>query len=111
MMALPHSHLTHTPPYTHSSHTLTSPPHAHTHTHCTVDNSLVTLDNADSSPGADYINASIVKGYYLHPEFIVTQHPLDNTRESFWRMVLQRNIATIVTIGPLSDSKVCECGI
>ena len=77
----------------------------HTHTH-TVNINRVVLDNAYSSPGGEYINASFVTGYYHHQEFIVTQHPLTSTREDFWRMILERNIATIVTIGPVTDTNV-----
>ena len=77
----------------------------HTHTH-TVNINRVVLDNTYSSPGRDYINASYVTEYYHHQEFIVTQHPLANTREDFWRMILEKNIATIVTVGPLTDTNV-----
>ena len=53
---------------------------------------------------ADYINASFVRGHNQKREFVVTQHPLQETKGDFWRMVLERDIATIVMIGPLSDA-------
>ncbi len=49
----------------------------------------------------DYINASWVMGYGGEYEFLVTQHPLMETREQFWRMVLEKDVTSVVTMGPL----------
>ena len=62
-----------------------------------------------TSPNANYINASFIRGYSQKREFIVTQHPLQATMSDFWKMVLERDIVTIVVIGPLSDSDAEVC--
>ena len=44
------------------------------------------------------------------PEYIIAQHPLKDTIKDHWRMILERNINTIVIIGSadeqLSDDEV-----
>ncbi len=52
-------------------------------------------------PGKDYINASWVRGYWGEDAFIVTQQPLMETKEEFWRMAVKNGVTTIVAIGPL----------
>lgn len=56
--------------------------------------------------GEDYINASLVNGYSQTKQFVATQHPLPGTRGDFWRMVLEIDTSTIVTIGPLPREEV-----
>ena len=55
---------------------------------------------------SDYINASFMCGVGGAKEFIVTQHPLESTRADFWRMAIEKDVTTIVMLGPLDDSSV-----
>lgn len=48
--------------------------------------------------GSDYINATFLMGFnHLH-EFIVTQHPIQETFSDFWQMVYDHNSRTIVLL-------------
>ena len=68
-----------------------------------VDHNRVVLENMEAPPGHDYINASFINGYYNRHEFIATQHPLSGTVDSYWRMIAERDVFTIVTIGPVDE--------
>lgn len=65
-----------------------------------LNSNRVTLFDSD----ANYINASFIRGSSQLREFVVTQHPLQETKGDFWKMVLERDIVTIVMIGPLGDT-------
>lgn len=39
-----------------------------------------------------------IQGYNKTQEYIVTQHPLEKTKEDFWRMVWDHNSMTIVLL-------------
>ena len=66
------------------------------------------LEDVDKAAGEDYINASFIDGYYNRVEFIATQHPIPTTRADLWRMILERDVNTLVVIGALEDDYVCE---
>lgn len=70
-----------------------------------VDENRVILEDLTVT-GEDYVNASFITGYYNRVEFIATQHPLQSTQDTFWSMVVERNIKTIVMLGPLQNPKV-----
>ncbi|BFZ10956.1 hypothetical protein BsWGS_13995 [Bradybaena similaris] len=53
--------------------------------------------------GSDYINATYLQGYKKSAEFIVTQHPTEDTMEDFWRMVWDKNSPVIVVLSPIDD--------
>ena len=69
-----------------------------------VNHNRVVMEEVGVSQGDDYINASWVSGYSGYHEFIVTQHPLVETRETFWRMVIEKDVTTVVALGPLSSA-------
>jgi netrin-G3 ligand len=50
------------------------------------------------SDGNDYINASRVSGYKFNSRFLVTQAPMKNTMESFWKMILQEKSKSIIVL-------------
>ena len=71
-----------------------------------MDDNRVVLEDVDKAAGEDYINASFIDGYYNRVEFIATQHPVATTRGDFWRMIIERDVNTLVVIGALEDDSV-----
>lgn len=61
------------------------------------DHNRVVLNVEDPSQN-DYINASWVNGYKAPKRYIVTQMPLPNTFNDFWRMIWQENSRIIVAL-------------
>ncbi|XP_078353365.1 receptor-type tyrosine-protein phosphatase S-like isoform X3 [Oculina patagonica] len=71
---------------------------------------IVPLDTARvflscSEPHEDYINASFVDDYRQHGAYILTQAPMDNTVEDYWRMISQYGIGTVVMLNSLKEGK------
>eukprot|EP00095_Tigriopus_kingsejongensis_P008769 maker-scaffold151_size306168-snap-gene-2.8 protein:Tk08769 transcript:maker-scaffold151_size306168-snap-gene-2.8-mRNA-1 annotation:"unnamed protein product" len=59
--------------------------------------------------GSDYVNASWMPGFHSLQDFIITQHPMEQTVRDFWRMVWDHSIKTVVVLSPLQQSS--EFGI
>ncbi|KAL5015070.1 hypothetical protein ScPMuIL_009340 [Solemya velum] len=55
--------------------------------------------------GSDYINATYLQGYYKTNEFIVTQHPTEETIEDFWRMVWDQNSSAIMLLSHVDNEE------
>ena len=51
-----------------------------------------------SSCGSDYINASHIPGFYISEHFIAAQAPKPNTLSSFWHMIWEQGVRTIVSL-------------
>jgi netrin-G3 ligand len=69
---------------------------------------LKTLDASENyyvntADSANYINASFVDGYRRRDAFIVTQSPLVNTVNDFWKMIWEQNCYCIVMLTPLEE--------
>lgn len=45
------------------------------------------------------------QGYSREVSYLVTQHPLQDTRYDFWLMTLQHRVNTVVMVGPLDDQQ------
>ncbi|KAL5237711.1 hypothetical protein ACI65C_005121 [Semiaphis heraclei] len=68
-----------------------------------VENSRVHLTPKPGIEGSDYINASWIIGFKRLGEFIVTQHPLENTVLDFWQMLWDHNAQTVVILTDMSE--------
>ncbi|RWS21069.1 hypothetical protein B4U80_04713 [Leptotrombidium deliense] len=58
---------------------------------------------ADDMESNDYINSNWVDGYDLPRKFIATQGPIPSTINDFWRMIVDTNTGTIVTVTKLVE--------
>lgn len=67
------------------------------------DANRVILSPVSGKPLNTYINASFVSGFDLDEHFIVTQDPLENTVNDFWRMVYEQDITTMVMLSELGS--------
>ncbi|XP_044264222.1 uncharacterized protein LOC123011031 [Tribolium madens] len=66
-------------------------------------NAKVLLQTSPKCPSS-YINAVVVDCYRCPQKFIVTQQPLPNTLDDFWRMIKYREINTIVSLNEIDGS-------
>ncbi|KTG04162.1 hypothetical protein cypCar_00016660 [Cyprinus carpio] len=69
------------------------------------DFSRVKLISLHNDEGSDYINANFIPGYNSPNEFIATQGPLPETRNDFWKMVLQQKSHIIVMLTQCNERR------
>ncbi|GFS46749.1 receptor-type tyrosine-protein phosphatase T [Trichonephila inaurata madagascariensis] len=69
----------------------------------------VALNTDSSKTDTDYINASYIDGYRRPREYIVTQGPLENTVNDFWRMIWQENTPVIVMLMDIVENGKKKC--
>ncbi|XP_018107293.1 receptor-type tyrosine-protein phosphatase O isoform X2 [Xenopus laevis] len=73
------------------------------------DFSRVKLISLDADEGADYINANYIPGYSAVQEYIATQGPLPETRNDFWKMILQQKCQVIVMLTQCNEKRRIKC--
>ncbi|XP_016431293.1 receptor-type tyrosine-protein phosphatase O-like [Sinocyclocheilus rhinocerous] len=73
------------------------------------DFSRVKLISLHNDEGSDYINANFIPGYNSTHEFIATQGPLPETRNDFWKMVLQQKSHIVVMLTQCNERRRVKC--
>ncbi|XP_062860865.1 receptor-type tyrosine-protein phosphatase O isoform X2 [Trichomycterus rosablanca] len=73
------------------------------------DFSRVKLISMHNDEGSDYINANYIPGYKSPREYIATQGPLPETRNDFWKMVMQQNSHIIVMLTQCNERRRVKC--
>ncbi|XP_070785447.1 receptor-type tyrosine-protein phosphatase O [Enoplosus armatus] len=73
------------------------------------DFSRVKLISMHNDEGSDYINANYILGYKHAKEYIATQGPLPETRNDFWKMVLQQQSPIIVMLTQCNERRRVKC--
>uniref|UniRef100_A0A671PKU9 Receptor-type tyrosine-protein phosphatase O-like n=1 Tax=Sinocyclocheilus anshuiensis TaxID=1608454 RepID=A0A671PKU9_9TELE len=73
------------------------------------DFSRVKLISLHNDEGSDYINANFIPGYNSPHEFIAMQGPLPETRNDFWKMVLQQKSHIIVMLTQCNERRRVKC--
>ncbi|KAG7267427.1 hypothetical protein CRUP_021332, partial [Coryphaenoides rupestris] len=73
------------------------------------DFSRVKLISVHNDEGVDYINANYIPGYKSPREYIATQGPLPETRNEFWKMVLQQKSPIIVMLTQCNERRRVKC--
>ncbi|XP_030334577.1 receptor-type tyrosine-protein phosphatase O isoform X1 [Strigops habroptila] len=73
------------------------------------DFSRVRLVSMNEEEGSDYINANYIPGYHSPQEYIATQGPLPETRNDFWKMVLQQKSQIIVMLTQCNEKRRVKC--
>lgn len=73
------------------------------------DFSRVKLISLHNDEGSDYINANYIPGYKHTKEYIATQGPLPETRNDFWKMVLQQKSPIIVMLTQCNERRRVKC--
>ncbi|XP_041114400.1 receptor-type tyrosine-protein phosphatase O-like [Polyodon spathula] len=73
------------------------------------DFSRVKLISMHNDEGSDYINANYIPGYRSPQEYIATQGPLPETRNDFWKMVLQEKCHMVVMLTQCSERRRVKC--
>lgn len=68
-----------------------------------IESCRVHLTPKPGEEGSDYINATWIQGFNSLREFIITQHPLQNTVIDFWQMVWDHNAQTIIMISVIDN--------
>ncbi|XP_059175625.1 receptor-type tyrosine-protein phosphatase mu-like isoform X2 [Physella acuta] len=74
----------------------------------TYDHSRVIVWDSPDDVGTDYYNASFVDGYSGLKEYIVSQGPSTKCLVSFWHMLWQEGVTTVVMATGLFENAVCE---
>lgn len=55
----------------------------------------------DSDGSFQYINAVYVDGFFKSNKYIVTQQPLPNTENDFWKLVFQKECSIVISLNEI----------
>lgn len=69
------------------------------------DRNRVILTPLPGREHSTYINATFIEGYDNAESFIITQDPMENTVNDFWRMVSEQGISVVVMLSELGEGK------
>ncbi|XP_064079822.1 receptor-type tyrosine-protein phosphatase eta-like isoform X2 [Macrobrachium nipponense] len=73
------------------------------------DETRVILNEYRGIPQSDYYNASYIHGYEKPKEFIACQGPREHEKDTFWRMIWEKNVHVIVMVTKCVESKMEKC--
>ncbi|XP_059843577.1 receptor-type tyrosine-protein phosphatase O isoform X2 [Hypanus sabinus] len=73
------------------------------------DFSRVKLTSLQCEDESDYINANYIPGFNSTREYIATQGPLAETRNDFWKMVIQQKSGIIVMLTQCNERRRIKC--
>ncbi|GCC33290.1 hypothetical protein chiPu_0011759 [Chiloscyllium punctatum] len=73
------------------------------------DFSRVKLRSLHNEEGSDYINANYIPGFNSAREYIATQGPLPETRNDFWKMIMQQKSCIIVMLTQCTERRRVKC--
>ncbi|XP_058987366.1 receptor-type tyrosine-protein phosphatase kappa-like [Musca domestica] len=73
------------------------------------DYNRVVLKKVEGEPDSDYVNASYVDSLLKPNAYIVTQGPVEDTVNAFWRMVWQENVSAIIMLTKTFDFAKVMC--
>ncbi|CAB4058090.1 PTPRG [Lepeophtheirus salmonis] len=68
-----------------------------------IESGRVFLTGKSGIEGSDYVNASWLPGYHNLREFIVTQHPIEQTAPDFWQMLWDHRVQNVVILSSLQQ--------
>lgn len=70
------------------------------------DTNRVLLEIMDENLSTSYINAAYVDSYKHRNKYILTQSPLDDTVDDFWRMLCEHASTTLVMLNAIDEGMV-----
>lgn len=70
-----------------------------------IDSTRTKLQVINDTEGSDYINASWIPGFHSQSEYIITQHPKEQTTFDLWRLVWEYDIHTVVLLSKIDDQE------
>lgn len=68
-----------------------------------IESHRVALSPKPGIEGSDYINASWLPGFHSLRDFVITQHPMEQTVTDFWRMIWDHGLKTVVVLSPVQQ--------
>eukprot|EP00094_Tigriopus_californicus_P012020 TCALIF_11614-PA protein Name:"Similar to Ptp99A Tyrosine-protein phosphatase 99A (Drosophila melanogaster)" AED:0.07 eAED:0.07 QI:0/0.7/0.45/0.81/1/1/11/539/1209 len=68
-----------------------------------IESHRVALSPKPGIEGSDYINASWLPGFHSLRDFVITQHPMEQTVTDFWRMMWDHSLKTVVVLSPVQQ--------
>ncbi|CAP31090.1 Protein CBR-EGG-4 [Caenorhabditis briggsae] len=93
-------------PFTHNASDTNRDKCRNERVHC-KDSTRVKLEFPQNQFFGDFIHANLISGKPLFNEFILTQAPMENTVNDFWRMIWQEEVPYIVMLTSRKEPERC----